>query len=192
MPGLFQHAGVQNAVLTTAHRFMALREAPQRPRIGPKPLGLALLAPAAQDRVQFGSAQADRSKAAQDWRTPMPEVRILGQSHGFMMCNFALQQDAVVWDVDTQRFCLRLDFYSNTKQKQDNGNDPYERPLNHGEVLPGTLVAGAMVDQVNKRITLPDGRWIDGPTGNIYSVHGDLLIAKDPNQQPRQPEGKSI
>lgn len=194
MPGLVQHAGFPNAVLNTAHRFMALREAPQRAQKGLKPLGLAL---AGQDRVQFGqvqfgSTQQDRGKAAMDWRVPMPQVRLLGQSRGFLAGNFILQQDAVVWDVDAQQFCLRLDFYNNAKINDDDGSRPYERPLNHGEVLPGTLVAGAMVDQVNKRITLPDGRWIDGPTGNIYSVHGDLLIAKDPKLQPLQPEGKSI
>jgi hypothetical protein len=46
---------------------------------------------------------------------------------------------------------------------------------------------------VGKKIILPDGRWIDGPTGDIYNVHGDVLVYRNPEQAKKTTEAeKSI
>jgi hypothetical protein len=46
------------------------------------------------------------------------------------------------------------------------------------------------VDQVGKKIIVPDGRSIDGPTGDIYNVHGDVLVFRDPSAQSKKIQDK--
>jgi hypothetical protein len=94
----------------------------------------------------------------------------------------------VVWDTPSHSFKLRIDNYLIVEHL-----DSFEKTLNHGTVLSDDFVAGAIVDQVGQKIILPDGRWIDGPTGDIYNVHGDVLVYRNPEQAKKTTEAeKSI
>ncbi len=91
----------------------------------------------------------------------------------------------LVWDTPSNSFKLRVDNYL-----FGDYDGSFEKTLNHGTVLSDDFVAGAIVDQVGKKIILPDGRWIDGPTGDIYNVHGTVLVHRDPKaeQQAKKDE----
>jgi hypothetical protein len=88
-------------------------------------------------------------------------------------------RERIVWDTPGQEFILRADAtmglmamnFSNYSLQNSK-----ETPIPQGTVLNKQFIEGAVVDQVNQKIILPDGRAIDGPTGNVLNVHGDVRV----------------
>jgi hypothetical protein len=100
----------------------------------------------------------------------------------------------VIWDKAQGVFklfekFLWLDYTDENKYRQSRGSD-HEATLNHGDVLGADFIPGTIVDQVNQKLILPDGRQIDGPTGDILDVHGRRILARDPevHQKLRESE----
>jgi hypothetical protein len=100
----------------------------------------------------------------------------------------------VIWDKAQGMFklfesFLWLDFEKDKKYKTSKSTN-HEATLNHGDVLGADFIPGTIVDQVNQKLILPDGRQIDGPTGDILDVHGRRILARDPevHQKLRESE----
>lgn len=114
-------------------------------------------------------------------------VRMMGRCRNFSVESAEyFSRLSVVWSQEKQGFVqVEEQCYYNKDKKTYGTPGPVglNFDLRHGSVLSGDFVAGTLVDGANKRLILPDGRWIDGPTGNIYSAHGDLLMTLDPAQQ---------
>ena len=131
--------------------------------------------------VRFGGTLAERDQETKTFGKICASTRLLGKfslAIGDKRTRQAFSK--LVWDTPTDTshsgtFKLRTDVYDGNNERVNR----YELDLPHGLALNDDFVAGAIVDQVGKKIILPDGRWIDGPTGDIYNVHGDVLIHRD-------------
>lgn len=106
-----------------------------------------------------------------------------------------MQQQYIRWDAETRQFQMvhlmaTLPQYEDKIKKSYSGtyetiNQAFTIPLRHGEYLMGGFSPGLAIDQVNGRLLFADGRWMDGPTGDLYSPQGVLLVSGDPAKQPK-------
>jgi hypothetical protein len=93
----------------------------------------------------------------------------------------------VIWDAEQQHFLIRHEsFWFCSDGRLDNA---IESPLNHGDTLSGVFPAGTVVDQFNQKLILPDGKKIDGPSGDIFNVHGDVFLSRS---NPKKTEEKDV
>lgn len=71
----------------------------------------------------------------------------------------------IVWDASTNQFARKDIHYSTTFSGPGTFSEcgGYSQKIRDGEVLYG----GAIVDQANGKIILPDGKVIEGATGNV-------------------------
>lgn len=81
--------------------------------------------------------------------------------------------EAIVWDEQLNHFVLRGESYYINSNVYGPRQD--KRSLEQGLAGRLTLDNGIFVDNQNKRLIFPDGRWIDGVTGEQYTVHGEPL-----------------
>lgn len=126
--------------------------------------------------VRFCGTQAERDRETQSFGKICASTRILGKfvlTVGDKRTRQAFAK--VVWDTPSDSFKLRTDIYDGSNSR----SSCYEIDVPHGLTLSDDFVAGAIVDQVGKKIILPDGRSIDGPTGDIYNIHGTIVLYKD-------------
>jgi hypothetical protein len=132
---------------------------------------------ARQRGVSFGSTFAERNAAAEKDAFQMPDARLTAPIQ--VMLQSYHYRERIVWDTPGQEFILRADAsmglmamnFSNYSLQNSK-----ETPIPQGTVLNKQFIEGAVVDQVNQKIILPDGRAIDGPTGNVLNVHGDVRV----------------
>lgn len=118
-------------------------------------------------RLLFGSTVQEREgRARQGMMQAFDECRMVGRLLSTSGEYFKVTRQMLLWDDSTSRFKLRYDSYNFSYQ------DGCEMPLADGTMLSDDFMAGAIVDQTNQRIILPDGRWIDGPSGAIHTVQG--------------------
>lgn len=101
----------------------------------------------------------------------------------------------VIWDKASGLFKLLekfiwLDYVGSKKYKGCKSTD-HEATLNHGDVLGADFIPGTLVDQVNQKLILPDGRQIDGPTGDILDVHGRRILARNPDEHKKLNEAQT-
>lgn len=130
--------------------------------------------------LHFSSTRDERNAACRSdanyaIRPAMPDARMLGRTHMMRRRGYDsgyVVKESIVWDTPNKRFALRHDQFF---QRTWGDSYSYEEFLPHQAVLSDSFVAGAVVDQEHSRIYLPDGRWIDGPTGQVYTVHGEPL-----------------
>jgi hypothetical protein len=141
--------------------------------------------------IRFNGTAQERARESSRMGEPIVSSRLEGKKFFNATKDGATwyysQFQHIVWDSPTSQFKLRVTLY------KDNGLDTSrENGILHGTLLGDDFIAGAIVDQVGKKIILPDGRWIDGPTGDIYNVHGAVLIHRDPKKaaQHLNDEGK--
>jgi hypothetical protein len=130
-----------------------------------------------------------------------PGLRIMGQvrqaptTDGAGCCE--LETQYLRWNQETQKFELmferalapvRENVYTSTWKT----NYPLKQsiPVAHGEMLSADLAPGAVVDQINQRILFADGRWMDGPTGDLYNAHDMLILSRDTKRHPKPSETK--
>jgi hypothetical protein len=137
--------------------------------------------------LQFESTRSERDKHFSQNLAGIPgacflKTTIEGMQYGTGRYE-ALRHvsEAIVWDEELNHFVLRGEsYYSTTTYKE-----PKEkRAVEQGLVGRLTLDNGIFVDNPNKRLIFPDGRWIDGVTGEHYTVHGEPL-----SQLPVQAKG---
>ena len=141
--------------------------------------------------IRFNGTVQERARESSKIGEPMASSRLEGKKSynatkdGSMW--YMSQFQHIVWDTPSDRFKLRVTWYKDTSLESSR-----ENAILHGTVLGDDFIAGAIVDQVSQKIILPDGRSIDGPTGDIYNVHGDVLIHRDPKKAAQQlhDEGK--
>jgi hypothetical protein len=138
-----------------------------------------------------GCTNNDRESETNRFGSPIQSSRMVGKNSysgaayegGWTKQFFMIQH--IVWDSVSSAFKNMIATY------QDFQRITYrERAIQHGDVLSNDFIAGAIVDQVGKKIILPDGRSIDGPTGDIYNVHGDVLVFRDPSAQSKKIQDK--
>lgn len=79
----------------------------------------------------------------------------------------------VIWNDQEKRFTWKDIHYSTTRINRGSFKEMggYEQRIRDGEVLPG----GVIIDQENKRILLPSGLYVDGPTGDIKNAQGEVV-----------------
>jgi hypothetical protein len=110
--------------------------------------------------------------------------RLIGHSSICVRNQHFRQTLYVVWDKTQKVFKLLEKFLVLDHEKEKKYNNclstDHEATLNHGDVLGADFIPGTIVDQVNQKLILPDGRQIDGPTGNILNVHGQPILIRDP------------
>jgi hypothetical protein len=126
--------------------------------------------------VRFCGTKSERDRETEVFGKICASARILGKfalSVGDKRTRQAFAK--VVWDTPSDTFKLRTDIYDGSHCRVSG----YELDVPHGIALSDDFVAGAIVDQVSKKIMLPDGRSIDGPTGDVYNVHGTVVLYKD-------------
>jgi hypothetical protein len=123
----------------------------------------------------FSGTRKSRDAEAKKGLQQLSDIRLEGRTQYARSDQYVRDEfKALVWDTDSNRFVERFDVYSDTPELKSSS----EREVYHSRVLNGDYVSGAVVDQVKQRIVLPDGGWIDGPTGDIYSVQGLMLFKR--------------
>ncbi len=90
----------------------------------------------------------------------------------------------LIWDKDQERF-RRQDIHYATSNGLINTNEFKERgglvqDVHDGEILSG----GVIVDQLRKRLILPSGYLVDGPTGNIMNKSGEVIKKFQEDKHP--------
>ncbi len=129
-----------------------------------------------------------QGKAERDLQTryssnPTPDSRLVAVSYD----EKHMVRSRVVWDAEKENFLIRHEsFWFCSDGRLDNA---IESPLNHGDALSGVFPAGTIVDQFNRKLILPDGKKIDGPTGDILSLHGDVFLSRS---NPKKTEEKDV
>lgn len=126
-----------------------------------------------------------------------PNCRILGHSTAVAEGgNHYRHHLMILWDKAKSLFKVVEEFFyldfQKTKSYIPCTTTDHEMVLNHGEVLGADFIEGAIVDQLNQRILLPDGRWIDGPTGDIYTAQDVLILSRDKAKHPAREERKDL
>lgn len=126
--------------------------------------------------LQFrGTKESRNSEARKEGMHLLSDIRLEGRSQftasdGKNRHHFK----SLVWDTNQKQFVERVDIYNTAH----GWTDCYERPVFHSRMLSDDYVAGAIVDQVNQRIILPNGQWIEGPTGDIYTVQNTVVVKR--------------
>lgn len=142
--------------------------------LSPTTIGVGILSAAAL----FSSGCSPQSKSY--WSgtyTPLPDPPASCR----LVLNTSTEDDGTIfinyveWDTKTDSF-VRRDTHYSTKGVVGNWGDfkeygGYEQKIRDGEVL----VNGAIVDQAGKKIDIGNGRFVDGPTGNILDAKGNIL-----------------
>lgn len=133
-----------------------------------------------QNKIRFAATFQERENALKNTVGDIPDVRhqliesdkdsfyISDRGH-FPSVNFT--RKALVWDSAKQGFAYRHEAF---QQYLIQGT--FKRNvLASAEVLLTSNQMnenGIFIDHDNKRLVLPDGRWIDGPTGKLHTLQG--------------------
>lgn len=152
----------------------SLRSALESIGLSPSTLGIGLLSVA----TLFTAGCSPQSKSY--WTgayTKLPDPPASAR----LVLNTSTEDDGTVfinyveWNQKTSEFIRRDTHYSTKGIIGNYGNfselGGYEQRIRDGEVL----VNGAIIDQKEKRIDLGDGRYVDGPTGNIIDSSGKIM-----------------
>lgn len=122
-------------------------------------------------RLTFRSTLSERNNVSVRDVFQMPDARLTSQIE---VMNNHHYLSRIVWDTPGAEFILRRDCFTGVMKV--NYESFKETPIPQGMVLNKQFIEGAVVDQVNQKIFLPDGRSIDGPTGNVLNVQGDVQV----------------
>lgn len=103
------------------------------------------------------------------------QVGVSTESNGDVLINY------ICWDKDNSKFVRRDVHYTTgnwtgigqSNEFQEKGG--YLQSILNGEVLSG----GIIVDQRQGRLTLPNGYYIEGPTGSIIDKEGKVVTTLD-------------
>jgi hypothetical protein len=130
--------------------------------------------------VQFASTRAQRDQAFEKVGTMIPDARYVKVSQVARPdyhSKISQTTQAIVWDSEQSCFLLRLESVS-----QEQG-EFYEFGASEKRFESNTLWEdGVFVDVKNKRLILPNGCFIDGPTGEMFNVHGNPFSSIQPQQ----------
>jgi hypothetical protein len=133
--------------------------------------------------LSFGLAGCgdSQTKAWQGGFTPFPKAPASARLQTDLDRDGAIVHVTyVVWDAPSSVFENKTIMYTAMSASGFRSATFRERggttqPLRDGEVIE----AGVVVDQVNGRLILPTGAYIDGPTGDTFTSQGVLIKALD-------------
>ena len=130
--------------------------------------------------IGFGSTRAERDTAFNTGGLGIPDERYVQiTSEQYLSANsyFVTRKTALVWDTttDSPQFVFRIENYAR-RFKEDRA-----AVISEEFTIPGNTMwdNGVFVDQTRQRLILPDGRWIHGPSGELFSVHGEPFTKKN-------------
>jgi hypothetical protein len=131
--------------------------------------------------VHFASTRAQRDQAFQKQTKIIPDARYIKVSQkGPDQDTFITQTtSAIVWDSDTSQFMHRIESFSHFVQDSPDQFSAKEEKVFETNTL---WEDGVFVDVKNKRLILPNGCFIDGPTGEMFNVHGNPFSSIQPQQ----------
>jgi hypothetical protein len=129
---------------------------------------------------RFSSTRKERDDACSQYEGGFPGARLIlsqnqeNESMDYKAMFWRIKM--IVWDSEKCRFSLRTEKFwqYGTQQKRDSILSS-ELPYLSNCQLP----EGYFIDHDAKRIILPNGSWIDGPTGKLYSVQGTPMSGED-------------
>lgn len=131
---------------------------------------------------RFSSTRTERDAATSQFEGGCPGARlILSQtleSDDSDDKSTKWRMKTIVWDSDKQYFLLRSErFWQFNAEKKKTRGGVVVSELSY--LTNCQLSDGYFIDQDAKRIILPNGNWIDGPTGKLFSVQGNPISGED-------------
>jgi hypothetical protein len=133
-----------------------------------------------QNKIRFSSTFEERENALKNTLGEIPDVRyqvLESQTDSVHISGVGtipsvkLTRRAVVWDSEKVGFVYRHEAF----QQYHYAGHHKRNVVASAEVPMGANSIdekGVFVDSENKRLILPDGRWIDGPTGKLHTIQG--------------------
>jgi hypothetical protein len=123
-------------------------------------------------KIQFASTRQERDQALNKGAGDIPDVRHymnldVQQCEGWGSA-MRYQREALVWDSEQQGFVYRTEMFSQFPDGRRERAKATENPLVNNTVLSQQIY----VDAENKRLLLPNGYFMDGPSGKIYTFQG--------------------
>lgn len=116
---------------------------------------------------------------------PLEEIRVSGKVSPYISEEDRLAQCFIIWDKVKSIFKLRIETYGLHKTHRNNRFNA-EREMVHGEMLGGDFIPGAIVDQKQKRILLPQGGYLDGATGDVFTTQGTRIFSRTQPDTPQK------
>jgi hypothetical protein len=132
--------------------------------------------------LQFSSTQQEREAAFLAKKETIPDARWVKNTyvkHPEYSQESIFQTEALVWDSEHHSFFERYEkFHQGQVHKDRDCQGSMERKIVGNHVLD----SGVYVDSTNQRLILPNGTWIDGPTGILHNVHGQPYERNNPSE----------
>lgn len=128
---------------------------------------------------RFSSSRQERDAAhAKGFETPIPGTRLEVSSEKLYERGYFIEiVSSIVWDTPSKQFRIRTDRFYQNGNRDDLTCASLERGIADKTCLGGLYPDGAVVDQEKGRIYFQDGRWMDGPSGQMFTVHGEPVGA---------------
>ena len=138
--------------------------------------------------LRFSSTRAERDSATQKYEGGLPGARIVlsqqKENENLDRHSSLHSLKTIVWDSEISGFSLRTErFWQYNSDKERKGILVSELPYRTSCLTP----EGYFLDQEGQRIILPNGNWIDGPTGKLYTCQG-VLISQNADQRRLEKE----
>jgi hypothetical protein len=137
-------------------------------------------------KIQFASTRAERDQALSKGPSDIPDVRYYlnidvqhCDSWGSAM---RYKREAFVWDSEQQGFVHRTEMFSQFADGRREKAKVTENPLLNNTVLSQQIY----VDVENKRLLLPNGYFMDGPTGKMYTCQGVDMATFNQNNSVKE------
>jgi hypothetical protein len=139
--------------------------------------------------IQFASTRTERDEAIAKGAGDIPDVRhylkIDVQNSTRWQENLQgmhWQRDAIAWDSELQGFVYRKEIFDQFGNGKRQERKSTENPFSHNAWI-GQQV---YVDATNKRLILPNGCFIDGPTGKMYTCQGVDMATFNQNNSAKE------
>ena len=135
---------------------------------------------------RFASTENERHMAFIDQSISIPDVRWTKTTYRGRpeySEGSVVQTESIVWDSEHHCFFERYEkFHQEGFSQNKSGETAWERKIMGNYVLE----SGVYVDSTNQRLILPNGTWIDGPTGILHNIHGQ------PHERKKSSESKDV
>lgn len=136
--------------------------------------------------IQFASTRAERDEALRKGASDIPDVRQY-LNIDVQQCNswgeaMRYQREALVWDSEQHGFVYRTEMFSQFSSGCREKAKSTENPMVNNTVLSQQIY----VDSENKRLLLPNGYFMDGPSGKIFTCQGVDMATFNQNNSAKE------
>lgn len=136
--------------------------------------------------IQFASTRAERDEALRKGASDIPDVRQY-LNIDVQQCNswseaMRYQREAIVWDSEQHGFVHRTEMFSQFPDGSRKSFKATENPMVNNTVLSQQIY----VDSENKRLLLPNGYFMDGPSGKIFTCQGVDMATFNQNNSAKE------